>query len=55
MFYRKVYSKANYLLPGPEIVKIILKYGLQKINWHKNEDFINNQQAFNENIKEKII
>ena len=55
MFYRKVYSRANYLLPGPEIVKIILKYGLQKINWHKNEDFINNQQAFNQNVKEKII
>ena len=55
MFYRKVYSKVNYLLPGPEIVKTILKYDLQRINWHKNEDFINNQQAFNQNVKEKII
>ena len=55
MFYRKVYSKVNYLLPGPEIVKTILKYDLQRINWLKNEDFINNQQAFNQNVKEKII
>ena len=55
MFYRKVYSRVNYLMPGPEIVKTILKYNLQRINWHKNEDFINNQQVFNQNVKEQII
>ena len=55
MFYREVYSRVNYLLPGPEIVKVILKYNLQRINWHKNEDFINNQQVFNQNVNKQII
>ena len=52
-FYRQVYSKISYLAPGPEVVNAILKNHLEKINWHKNQDFLENQRRFNEKITDQ--
>jgi len=54
-FYQKVYSKVNYLLPGPTVVKAILKHNFQNINWHRNQDFINNQKTFNKDLRNQIL
>ncbi len=46
-FYRELYKRIDYLAPGPAIVRAALRHRLQKINWHKHEEFLENQQAFN--------
>lgn len=53
-FYRVLYAKANYLSPGPEIVKVALANNFQKINWHRHEDFLKNQNEFNRQVKSDL-
>jgi spore coat polysaccharide biosynthesis protein SpsF (cytidylyltransferase family) len=50
-FYRQLYARIDYLAPAPEIVRTARAAGLQKINWHRQQDYINNQRRFNEQIK----
>jgi len=50
-FYRALYGKVNYLAPSPKIVRVALMNNLQKINWHKQAQFLENQRKFNESVK----
>lgn len=49
-FYRALYKKVDYLAPAPEIVDVALQYGLQKINWHKQDQYLKNQAEFDRSI-----
>lgn len=52
-FYRALYSQVNYLASAPDIVRVAIKNDLQKINWHKQEQFLENQRKFNESVKKR--
>jgi spore coat polysaccharide biosynthesis protein SpsF len=54
-FYRALYQKVDCLAEAPEIVKVALKYELQKINWHRHAEFLANQQRFNEMVAKKGV
>lgn len=49
-FYRDLFKKVDCMAPGPETVQVAVSHGLGKINWHKHEEFLENQRAFNENV-----
>ncbi len=49
-FYRDLFKKVNYMAPGPKTVQVAVSHGLEKINWHKNEEFLENQRVFNEQV-----
>jgi len=49
-FYRAVHKKVDYLAPGPRIVEAALTNGMQKLNWFRQDEFLKNQQAFNERV-----
>jgi hypothetical protein len=36
---------------GSAIAAMALKLGLTEINWHRQADFFQNQQSFNEQVK----
>ena len=50
-FYRELYSRVHFLAPGPEVVRVALRYNLQKINWHMQAAFLKNQKQFNERVR----
>jgi spore coat polysaccharide biosynthesis protein SpsF len=50
-FYRALYRKVDYLAPAPEIVRVALENNFQEINWHMQEQFLENQRKFNERVK----
>ena len=49
-FYRGLFKKVDYMAPGPETVQVAFSHGLEKINWHKHEEFLENQRVFNEKV-----
>ncbi len=49
-FYRDLFKNVNYMAPGPETVQAAVAHGLDKINWHKHEEFLENQRVFNEQV-----
>ena len=52
-FYRALYSRVDYLASAPEVVRVALENNLQKINWHKQAQFLENQRKFNESVKKR--
>jgi spore coat polysaccharide biosynthesis protein SpsF len=53
-FYQKLYELIDYMEPGPEIVKACLANELQNINWHKHDEFLKNQEMFNQKAKSNL-
>ena len=49
-FYRGLFKKVDYMAPGPETVRAAVSHGLAKINWHKHEEFLENQRVFNRKV-----
>ncbi len=50
-FFRRVYEVMPIDATGPEIAAKALALGLTDINWHRQADFTQNQQNFNEQVK----
>ena len=50
-FYRALHGVVDYMETGPKIVNACLANNLQKINWHKHEDFLKNQKSFNKKVQ----
>lgn len=53
-FYRELYRKIDCLAKATDIVKVAIKHDLQKINWHKQASFLENQRKFNEEVKNRM-
>ena len=51
-FYRELYRRVDYLAPGPEIVRAALENDLRRINWHRHQEFLDNQNRFNEMVRQ---
>jgi len=49
-FFRRVYEVMPTDAPGSEIAAKALKLGLVDINWHRQGEFLLNQQQFNERV-----
>lgn len=49
-FYRDLFKKVDYMASGPKTVHAAVSHGLDKINWHKHEEFLENQRMFNEQV-----
>ena len=49
-FFRRVYEKMPINTAGGKIALKALELGLTKINWHRQADFLLNQQEFNERV-----
>ncbi len=49
-FYRDLFKRVDYMAPGPETVQAAVSNNLEKINWHKHEEFLENQRLFNEKV-----
>jgi len=54
-FYRDLFKNVDYMVSGPETVKAAISHGLEKINWHKQEEFLENQMSFNQKISDLFI
>ena len=54
-FYRGLFKKVGYMAPGPETVQAAFSHDLAKINWHKHEEFLENQRVFNEKVSNSFI
>ena len=50
-FFRRVYEVMPLDASGSAIAAKALELGLTEINWHRQEDFFQNQQSFNEQVK----
>lgn len=50
-FYRQLYNRVNYLDPSSQIIKEALKSKLNKINWFRNQEFLDNQRSFNASVR----
>ncbi|MBL79359.1 MAG: acylneuraminate cytidylyltransferase [Nitrosomonadaceae bacterium] len=53
-FYRNLFKLTDYMTPGPETVETAVSNGLGKINWHKHEEFLENQRLFNEKVSNSL-
>ena len=53
-FYRDLFKKIDCMAPGPETVQTAVSHGLDKINWHKHEEFLKNQKMFNDKISKSF-
>jgi spore coat polysaccharide biosynthesis protein SpsF len=53
-FYRALHGVIDYMEPSPKIVEVCLANVLQKINWHKHDDFLKNQKTFNQQVKSDL-
>ena len=49
-FFRRLYEIVPLDTPGPDIVAAVLENGLNKINWHRNQEWAANQRRFNEGV-----
>jgi len=50
LFYRGLFKNIDYMATGPETVRAAISNHLEKINWHKHEEFLENQRIFNEKV-----
>ena len=50
LFYRALFDKIPYLDESSDIIKKIVELQISDINWFRNDDFIMNQNFFNEGI-----
>ena len=50
-FYRELYSRVDYLATSPEIVMTARAAGLQGINWHRQQDYLDNQERLNAKVR----
>jgi spore coat polysaccharide biosynthesis protein SpsF (cytidylyltransferase family) len=50
-FFRRVYEVMSVDASGSAIAAKALELGLTEINWHRQADFAQNQQRFNEQVK----
>ena len=50
-FYRELYSMVDYRAPSTEIVGKAIELNLSSINWHRHEEFLENQNKFNERVR----
>jgi spore coat polysaccharide biosynthesis protein SpsF (cytidylyltransferase family) len=53
-FYRELFKKVDYIATGPETVRAAVSYRLDKINWHKHEEFLENQRIYNEQVSQSF-
>jgi len=53
-FYRELFKKVDYMATGPETVRAAVSYRLDKINWHKHEEFLENQRIYNEQVSQSF-
>ncbi len=51
-FYRELYRRVDYLAPSPDIVQVALENDLRRINWHRHQEFLENQNKFNEGVRQ---
>lgn len=52
VFYQTLFSNISYEANSIDHIKKIIELKINKINWFRNSDFIQNQEKFNKNIKE---
>ena len=50
-FFRRVYEVMSVDARGSDIAAKALELGLTEINWHRQTDFLQNQQSFNKQVR----
>ncbi len=49
-FYKALFKKISYLEESSKMISVIKKENLEKINWFKNQEYVNNQIKFNKKV-----